>query len=121
MAGCALHLNCGETVVHRLLHARLLRLSIGWMLIGVGAVITPTPVPLGALLVLAGLCLVARDNRRLRGAIRHLRGRFPRLSARVHVLRDRLPALLRRVVETTDPRRRPRFRARGKAAGGEPV
>ena len=45
MAGCALHLNCGETVVHRLLHARLLRLSIGWMLIGVGAVITPTPVP----------------------------------------------------------------------------
>ena len=107
--------------MRRPLHARLLRLAIGWSLIGAGALAMLTPVPVGALMVLAGLCLVARDNRRLRGAIRHLRGRFPRLSARAHVLRHRLPALLRRVVETTDPRRRPRFRARDKAALVKPV
>ena len=102
-------------------HARLLRLALGWGLFVAGALVTPTPVPLGVLMMLAGLCLIARDNRRLRGAIRHLRGRFPRLSARVRVLRHRLPRLLRRVMETTDLRRRPRFRARDKATLGEPV
>ena len=102
-------------------HARLLRLAAGWALVVAGAVTTPTPVPLGALMVLAGLCLIARDSRRLRAAIRHLRGRFPALSARAHGLRHRLPFLLRRVVETTDPRRRPRFRARGGASRGGSV
>lgn len=96
-------------------HARLLRRFVGLTLIVAGMVTAPTPVPFGVILVLAGLCLIARDSRRLRGAIRHLRGRFPRLSARAHDLRHRLPALPRRVLETTDPRRRPRFRARGEA------
>ena len=100
--------------MQRPIHARLLRLTLGWTLIVVGALTTPTPVPIGALLMLAGVCMVAGESRRLRGAIRHLRGRFPRLSARAHDLRHRLPVLQRRVLETTDPRRRPRFRARGK-------
>jgi len=98
------------------LHIRLIRQVAGWTLIVSGALITPTPLPLGALMVVAGLCLIARDSRRLRGAIRHLRGRFPGLSQRAHGLRHRLPTLLRRVVETTDPRRRPRFRARSAAS-----
>lgn len=102
-------------------HAHLLRLAFGWSLIVVGALTLPTPLPLGVLLVLAGLCLIARDSRRLRGAIRHLRGRFPAMSARAHGLRLGLPVLLRRVVETTDPRRRPRFRARGTALGERSV
>ena len=94
------------------IHARLIRQVAGWSLIVSGALLTPTPLPLGALMVIAGLCLVARDSRRLRALIRHLRGRFPGISVRAHSLRHRLPVLLRRVVETTDPRRRPRFRPR---------
>ena len=89
-----------------------MRLAAGWALIVVGTLTTPTPLPVGALLILAGLCILARESRWLRGTIRHMRGRYPRVSNHAHGLRHRLPAFLRRVVETTDPRRRPRFASR---------
>jgi hypothetical protein len=116
-----LHLTQAGNALRRSPHARLLRLASGWALVVVGALTTPTPVPLGALLVLAGLCILARESRWLRGTIRHLRGRYPRISLHAHGLRHRLPVFLRRVVETTDPRRRPRFQARGRSANDRSV
>lgn len=98
-----------------------MRQAAGWALIVVGTLTMPTPLPLGALLILAGLCILARESRGLRGTIRHARGRFPRVSLHAHGLRHRLPVVLRRVVETTDPRRRPRFRARGESVNDRSV
>jgi len=80
--------------------------------VAVGVVLAPTPVPLGVVLAVLGLALLAHDSKLLRGLIRRLRARCPEASAKAHDLRHRLPALLRRVIERTDPRRRPRFRAR---------
>lgn len=93
--------------------SRPARLIAGWLLVGTGTLLAPTPLPVGIVLLLVGLCLLARDSKAVRGLIRRLRRRCPAASARADAWKHRLPELVRRIIERTDPRRRPRFRRRG--------
>jgi hypothetical protein len=85
-----------------------LRLAAGWLLIPLGLVITPLPIPLGILMILIGLGLLVRDSRGIRSKLRRLRARFPGISARLSVWEDRSPRLIRGLLRRTDPRRRVR-------------
>ena len=89
--------------------ARIMRLFSAWMLVLCGAVLTPTPLPLGIVMMALGLCLVARESKIARGNLRRLRGRFPGISVRIDRIKHRLPALLLTIWNRTDPQRRPRF------------
>lgn len=82
----------------------MLRLTLGWALIGVGAVILPTPVPVGLIMLIVGLALVAPESKRLQGWLRRRRAANPDLSARLAALAPRLPRLARRVIDLTDPK-----------------
>lgn len=82
---------------------RLLRFLAGWLLVGVGAVLAPTPLPLGLPLVAAGLYLLARDSAAVRRAIRDRRRTLPGLSRGLNGIKQRMPAGVRRMIETTDP------------------
>lgn len=71
----------------------------GLTLMAAGLVSVPTPVPIGFVLFLAGLYLVARGSRRARRAFGHLRRRAPGLAARFDRLRAGMPPALRGLVE----------------------
>lgn len=78
-------------------------LVLGWVLVGTGLLIMPTPVPLGLLLFVAGLMLLARESETARQAIRWARRRLPAASNAMTRAAPRLPAGLRTFIETTDP------------------
>ncbi len=78
-------------------------LTVGWVLVGVGLLLMPTPLPLGLLLFLAGLAVLARESAAARQAIRWTRRRLPVLSEALNRAKPRLPAGLRTLIESTDP------------------
>lgn len=78
-------------------------LALGWVLVAAGLVIMPTPVPIGLVLFVAGLTVLARESATARQAIRWVRRRLPVLSNAMTKAAPRLPAGLRTFVETTDP------------------
>lgn len=81
----------------------MLRLTLGWALMAVGAVILPTPVPVGLVMVIVGIALVAPESRWLQGWLRRRRAANPTLSGRLAALATRLPRPARRVIDLTDP------------------
>lgn len=78
-------------------------MTAGWMLVLLGAVIAPTPVPVGLALMAVGFYLLARDSETVRRAIRAVRRRLPPLSRALNRIKHRLPGGVRSVIEVTDP------------------
>ncbi len=89
-------------------NGRALQQWMGWMLIVPGLLVLPLPIPLGLVMIIAGLALAARYDPLLQGWIRRLRARFPDASRRANRLHRYLPFRLRRVLVSTDPERRRR-------------
>lgn len=81
----------------------VLRLIMGWALIGAGAVILPTPVPIGLIMLIVGLALVAPESKWLQAWLRRRRAAYPDFSDRLVAWRPRLPRIARRVIDLTDP------------------
>ncbi|WP_160166763.1 PGPGW domain-containing protein [Caenispirillum salinarum] len=82
---------------------RLVRLGLGWILVVVGAVTAPTPVPVGLPMVAVGLYLLARESKTVRRVIRERRRALPGFSRRLNGLKHRMPRGVRRMIEATDP------------------
>lgn len=82
---------------------RIARLAAGWVLIAVGAVTLPTPLPFGLPLLAIGLYLLARDSRAVRRIIRRQRRALPGLSRGLNGIKTRVPGGVRRMIEATDP------------------
>lgn len=78
-------------------------LALGWVLAAAGLAIMPTPVPIGLVMFIAGLMLLARESETARRGIRWARRRLPVLSNAMNKAAPRLPAGLRVFVESTDP------------------
>ncbi len=58
---------------------------LGWLLVIVGTILFPLPVPLGAPALALGLLILARQSRWMRQLIARLRQRFPRTSRSLSV------------------------------------
>lgn len=83
----------------------LLRLLFGTVLVLVGLVITPLPIPLGLLLILVGLTLITYDSSFLKKRLRRLRKKHPGFSDRLKKFESRTFFIVRDVVRSTDPAR----------------
>ena len=88
--------------------ARWWRLVLGWVLVASGAVIAPTPIPVGLVLVAVGLGLLATESRWVRGRLQAMRQRFPGFCRRLNAVKPKVPGFVARVIEDTDPRPGPR-------------
>lgn len=94
---------------------RYARLWAGWLLVIVGAITAPTPVPIGYVLIIFGLAILVHESRFVRRGVRRLRARYPRAEGWLHKSKQYAPGFARRVIELTDPAPR-RQRAAARAA-----
>jgi hypothetical protein len=79
------------------------RLVGGWILLVVGLIVTPLPIPVGLIMTLLGLALLVGESLLIRRLICRFRARNPRFCERLKTIRHRSPGLVRRLIELTDP------------------
>ena len=79
---------------------------LGIMLLGVGVVTLPTPIPFGALLIAAGVILLVSVSRTWTGYIFALRKNFPRFDAVMVAIEARLSKRFSKLLRKTRPPRR---------------
>jgi hypothetical protein len=99
---------------------RFARLGLGWLLVAVGAITAPTPLPIGYVLILIGLSILVHESRFVRNRIRGLRARYPGIGNWLNRVKHYAPGFARRLIELTDPVRRG-FRRPTKAVGRRPL
>jgi hypothetical protein len=99
---------------------RLARIGFALALVLVGAVTAPTPIPIGLALLGLGIAILLVESRMARRALYGLRYRFPGFSTHLGRAGTYLPARMRRVLDRTDPWRRPLRAHRHAGAPREP-
>lgn len=75
----------------------------GLVLLVVGLITWPMPIPVGLILIAFGLVLLAQESQVARTAIRWTRTRLPALDRAMHRAAPRLPSPLRAVIHLTTP------------------
>lgn len=93
---------------------RVVRLTIGSLLLVVGVVVWILPVPLGFLIVAGALYLLASESETVRAGIRGVRRRLPMLDKGMRAIAHRLPRGVMHMIRDTDPHP-PSRPCRGKA------
>jgi hypothetical protein len=75
----------------------------GTILVVAGAILTPTPIPFGLIMVTIGLALLAPYFRPVQGLIRKIRGRWPKIDTALRRNRERFPPVIRQTIDKTHP------------------
>lgn len=81
----------------------LFRIVLAAILIILGIVITPLPIPFGLILIAIGLIILAYDNDRIVRHIRILRRRFPSFSKKLESLESGQIPVFCEVLRNTNP------------------
>ena len=69
---------------------RIVLLVLGWLLVGLGVLGLALPFLQGVLMILAGLAILSRESRWVRGHVTKYRSRHPALDRRMHEVGERL-------------------------------
>ena len=83
---------------------RLVSIAVGVVLVIVGLITWPMPIPVGFILTTLGLFLLARDSEMARNAIRRARERWPALDRAICRVAARLPHSAQKVIRSTAPK-----------------
>ncbi|HEY0282166.1 MAG TPA: PGPGW domain-containing protein [Rhizomicrobium sp.] len=82
-------------------------LALGWVLVVVGLVLTPAPIPiplLGVIPLLAGCAILSANSKSFRRALQRLRLRFSFISRWLDGVRYRMPSGVKTMIRRTNPR-----------------
>ena len=85
---------------------RLIRLTAGWALVVVGAILAPTPLPIGWALLLIGFSILVHDSQTVRNWVRRQRERNPRLGRWLDRNKRFAPGFAQRLLDLTEPLRK---------------
>ena len=86
---------------------KLFLLALGWVLVVVGLVLTPSPIPiplLGVLPLLVGCAILSANSKSFRRMLQRLRRRFAFLSRWLESVRHRMPPQVKTMIRRTNPR-----------------
>ena len=83
----------------------LVELAVAWLLLVGGILITPLPLPVGILMLVPGVALLARRSRFVRQRIRVLCKRYPGFSEHLKRLEPKVNEAIARTLRETDPER----------------
>ena len=81
-------------------------LTAGWLLVAVGLVLTPAPVPIpliGIVPLLMGCAILSTHSKRFRRALQRLRHRFDFVSRKLEGVRHRMPRQVKTMIRRTNP------------------
>lgn len=81
-------------IVHQLL---------GSVLVVSGAILTPTPIPIGLIMLTIGLALLAPYMPPVQRMVRYVRGKWPHIDASLLRHRHRFPPVIRSTIDKTHP------------------
>ncbi|MFQ5562893.1 MAG: PGPGW domain-containing protein [Parvularculaceae bacterium] len=76
---------------------------IGSVLVVSGAILTPTPAPIGLIMLTIGLALLAPYMPPVRQAIRAIRRKWPNIDRSLRRHRHRFPPVIRKTIDRTHP------------------
>ncbi|UXD87746.1 PGPGW domain-containing protein [Thalassolituus hydrocarboniclasticus] len=82
---------------------RSVKMVTGVLLLLLGIIITPMPIPLGIILIILGLSMLVSTIPRVRTFLQFLRRRYRVFSHKLNSIKHRLPAFARQLIEDTDP------------------
>lgn len=81
-------------IVHQLL---------GSVLVVSGAILTPTPIPIGLIMLTIGLALLAPYMPPVQRVVRYVRWKWPHIDASLLRHRHRFPPVIRSTIDKTHP------------------
>ncbi len=81
----------------------LTKVTTGLLLVIIGAVLTPLPIPIGIPLALVGLVILLLNSETARSVVRRLRKKWPQLSEAITSASVHLPSKLRMALDNTEP------------------
>jgi len=76
---------------------------IGGVLVVVGAILTPTPIPIGLIMLTIGLALLAPYMPPVQRAVRFVRRKWPHVDASLLRHRHRFPPVIQSTIDKTHP------------------
>lgn len=83
---------------------RLHRIVAGWAIFVPGLIILPTPVPIGLMMTLFGLSLLASESVWVQRLFQKVRLRFPKMNRHLDDIHPRSPKIIQNLLEHTHPR-----------------
>ena len=81
-------------------------LTVGWVLVGVGIVLLPAPIPvplIGIMPLLTGLAILTTHSKSMRRRLQFVRHRFDWLSRFFDSLAHRVPLMVKSMIHRTRP------------------
>lgn len=82
---------------------RPLKLTLGWIMLIVGIITAPIPLPIGQIIALIGLSILVSESQWVKTKAQRLRRAIPIFHRQLTRLHPYLPKFLKKVVEDTDP------------------
>ncbi len=76
---------------------------IGGVLVISGAILTPTPIPFGLIMLTVGLALLAPYMPPVQALVRRIRRNWPNIDRSLRRHRDRFPPVIRTTIDKTHP------------------
>lgn len=80
-----------------------LKLIIGWVMLIVGIITAPIPVPIGQIVALIGLSILVSESNWIKTKMQQLRRRLPVIGRQLMRLHPYMPRFLKKVIDDTDP------------------
>lgn len=80
-----------------------LKLLIGWLMLIVGVITAPIPLPIGQIVALIGLSILVSESYWVKTKMQRLRRRIPIIGRQLKLLHPYLPQFLKKVIDDTDP------------------
>ena len=87
----------------KVLVRRVSLVGSGASLMVLGVISVPSPIPIGFVLFVMGLFMMAKGSRTARRTVKHLRRRVPLFSRGLNRAKHRLPPHMRAFIEKSDP------------------
>lgn len=76
---------------------------VGSVLVVGGAILTPTPLPIGLIMLTIGLALLAPYMPPVQRLVRTMRRKWPNIDRSLLRYRDRFPPIIRKTIDKTHP------------------
>lgn len=89
--------------MYRKILKRPLKLFIGWVMLIVGIITAPIPLPIGQIVALIGLSILVSESHWIKTKMQKFRRSLPVIGRQLTRIHPYMPRFLKKVIDDTDP------------------